>query len=91
MVLTHCFTKIAISSPSLNYLFFVSLFVSLFLTSFKGELHPNQMHLRRMLKLYLETNRKTNTNYMQVRLMRLVSKSEYFIVPKGTKFTGSGK
>ena len=28
---------------------------------------------------------------MQVMLMRLMSKGEYFIVPKGTKFTGSGK
>ena len=28
---------------------------------------------------------------MQVMLMRLVSKGEYLIVPKGTKFTGSGK
>ena len=31
------------------------------------------------------------TNYMQVRLMRLMSKVKYLIVPKGTKFTGSGK
>ena len=31
------------------------------------------------------------TNYMQVMLMRLMSKGEYLIVPKGTKFTGSGK
>ena len=28
---------------------------------------------------------------MQVLLMRLMSKGEYLIVPKGTKFTGSGK
>ena len=28
---------------------------------------------------------------MQVMLMRLMSKGEYLIVPKGTKFTGSGK
>ena len=28
---------------------------------------------------------------MQVILMRLMSKGEYVIVPKGTKFTGSGK
>ena len=28
---------------------------------------------------------------MQIRLMRLISKIEYLIVPKGTKFTGSGK
>ena len=28
---------------------------------------------------------------MQVMLMRLRSKGEYLIVPKGTKFTGSGK
>ena len=28
---------------------------------------------------------------MQVMLMRLMSKGEYVIVPKGTKFTGSGK
>ena len=28
---------------------------------------------------------------MQVILMRLMSKTEYLIVPKGTKFTGSGK
>ena len=28
---------------------------------------------------------------MQVTLMRLMSKGEYLIVPKGTKFTGSGK
>ena len=28
---------------------------------------------------------------MQVMLMRLMSKGEYVIVPKGTKFTESGK
>ena len=28
---------------------------------------------------------------MQVTLKRLMSKIEYLIVPKGTKFTGSGK
>ena len=28
---------------------------------------------------------------MQGRLMRLMSKGEYLIVPKGTKFTGAGK
>ena len=28
---------------------------------------------------------------MQVMLMRLMSKSEFPIVPKGTKFVGSGK
>ena len=28
---------------------------------------------------------------MQVMLKRLMSKGEYLIVPKGTKFTGSGK
>ena len=28
---------------------------------------------------------------MQVMLMRLMSKGEYLIFPKGTKFTGSGK
>ena len=28
---------------------------------------------------------------MQVMLMRLISKGEYLIVPKGTKFTGAGK
>ena len=28
---------------------------------------------------------------MQVMLMRLMSKGEYVIVPKGTKFTGAGK
>ena len=28
---------------------------------------------------------------MQVMLMRLISKAEYLIVPKGTKFTGVGK
>ena len=28
---------------------------------------------------------------MQVMLMRLMSKGEYVIVPKGTEFTGSGK
>ena len=28
---------------------------------------------------------------MQAMLMRLMSKGEYLIVPKGTKFTGSGK
>ena len=31
------------------------------------------------------------TNFMQVMLMRLTSKGEYVIVPKGTKFTGLGK
>ena len=28
---------------------------------------------------------------MQVTLMRLMSKGEYLIVPKGTKFKGAGK
>ena len=28
---------------------------------------------------------------MQVILMRLMSEGEYLIIPKGTKFTGSGK
>ena len=28
---------------------------------------------------------------MQVMLVRLISKGKYLIVPKGTKFTGSGK
>ena len=28
---------------------------------------------------------------MQVMLMRLMSKGEYVIVPKGTKFVGAGK
>ena len=28
---------------------------------------------------------------MKVMLMKLMSKGEYVIVPKGTKFTGSGK
>ena len=28
---------------------------------------------------------------MQVMLMKLMSKSEYLIAPKGTKFMGSGK
>ena len=28
---------------------------------------------------------------MQVMLMRLMSKGEYLIIPKGTKFKGSGK
>ena len=28
---------------------------------------------------------------MQVMLMRLMTKGEYLIVPKGTKFTGVGK
>ena len=32
-----------------------------------------------------------NTNFMQVMLMRLMSKGEYVIVPKGTKFGGGGK
>ena len=31
------------------------------------------------------------TNYIQVMLMRLMSNIEYLIVPKGMKFTGSGK
>ena len=31
------------------------------------------------------------TNFMQVMLMRLMSKGEYVIVPKGTKFRGAGK
>ena len=31
------------------------------------------------------------TNYMQVILIRLMSKSEYLINPKGTKLMGSGK
>ena len=45
-----------------------------------------------MSKLYQETNRNTKyTNNMQVMLMRLMSKGEYLIVPKGTKFTGLGK
>ena len=31
------------------------------------------------------------TNNMQVMLRRLMSKGEYLIVPKGSKFAGSGK
>ena len=34
---------------------------------------------------------KAYLSYMQVRLMRLMSKTEYFIVPKGMKFIESGK
>ena len=41
------------------------------------------------LKRYLQTNRYTN--YMQVVFMRLMSNIEYFILPKGTKSTGSSK
>ena len=46
-----------------------------------------------MSKLYLETKRNyTNIQIiMQVMLMGLMSKIEYLIVPKGTKFMGSGK
>ena len=46
---------------------------------------------RGMSKLYLKTNRNTTINYMQVMLMKLMSKIEYFIVPKGTKFMRSDK
>ena len=31
------------------------------------------------------------TNYVQFMLMRLISKIEYLIVPKGMKFTGLGE
>ena len=41
-----------------------------------------------MSELVSET--EIQINYMQVMLMRLKSKSENPIVPKGTKFTGSG-
>ena len=45
-----------------------------------------------MLEALFRNKHKYNyTNYMQVRLMRLMSKIEYLIVPKGTKFTRSGK
>ena len=46
---------------------------------------------RGLSKLYLETNRNTDTNYMQVVILWLMSKSESLIVSKGTQFTGSGK
>ena len=42
---------------------------------------------RGMCTICLETNR----NYMGVRFMRLISKSEYLIVPEGRKFMGLGK
>ena len=42
-----------------------------------------------MSRLYLETSRCTN---IQVMLMRLqMSKTEYLILPKGTKLSGLGK
>ena len=44
-----------------------------------------------MLGLISKVQIHNNTNNMQVMLMRLMSKGEYLIVPKGTKFTGSGK
>ena len=34
---------------------------------------------------------KQKYNYVNVMLTRLTSQIEYLIVPKGTKFTGSGK
>ena len=40
-----------------------------------------------MFKLCLVINKNT-TNYMQFMLMRLMSKIDYLIVSKGTKFTG---
>ena len=41
--------------------------------------------------LFRNKQKYNYTNYMQVRLMRLTSNMEYLIVPKGTKFMGSGK
>ena len=45
-----------------------------------------------MSKLLLRNKQKYKyTNNMQIMLMRLMSKGEYLIVPKGTKFKGSGE
>ena len=47
---------------------------------------------KRNVKALLRNKQKYKyTNFMQVMLVRLMSKGEYLIVPKGTKFTGSGK
>ena len=48
--------------------------------------------VKRNVKTLLRNKQKYKyTNIMQVMLMRLMSKGEYLIVPKGTKFTGVGK
>ena len=48
--------------------------------------------VKRNVKALLRNKQKYKyTNNMQVMLMRLMSKGEYLIVPKGRKFTGSGK
>ena len=47
---------------------------------------------RRNVLVYSGKKKKYRyTNYMQVMFMRLMSKSEYLIVPTGTKLTGSSK
>ena len=43
-----------------------------------------------MSKLYLETNRNTSKQIICSLLMRLISKIEYLIMPKGVKFTELG-
>ena len=47
-----------------------------------------------MSKLYLEAKKQlldNFVNYTQVMLMRLMSKIEYFTMPKGTKFSSGAK
>ena len=52
----------------------------------------NSSGQRGMSKLYLETSRKNNcTNYVQLRLRRLMSEIGYLIMPKGTELTGLSK
>ena len=46
---------------------------------------------KNVLALLRNKQKYSYANYMQVMLMRLMSKFVYLIVPKGTKFTGSGK
>ena len=46
---------------------------------------------RNVQALFRSKQKYKYTNFMQVMLVRLMSKGEYLFVPKGTKFTGAGK
>ena len=45
---------------------------------------------RNVYALFRNKQKYNYSHYMQVMLMRLMSKIEYLIMPKGMKFTGSG-
>ena len=46
---------------------------------------------RKVYALLRNKQKYKYTNFVKVMLMRLMSKGEYVIVPKGTKFTRAGK